>query len=69
MDVKQLLETLLQVHFIQRHSLLNFVLELKNCSKREPGFERCQCLQEMNESNLVKVKVKYANSLKERPHI
>ena len=35
------------------------LLELKNCSKRNPGFERCQCLQAMNESNVERVKVKY----------
>ena len=41
----------------------NLVLELKNCSKRDPGFERCQCLQEMDGSNVEKVKVKSAKAL------
>ena len=38
---------------------LHFVPELKNCSKKEPGFKRCQCLEAMNESNVETVKVKY----------
>ena len=32
--------------------------ELKNCSKKTPGFERCECLQNMDESNADRVKVK-----------
>ena len=31
--------------------------DLKNCSKRTPGFERCECLQNMDESNADRVKV------------
>ena len=45
-----------------------FVLELKNCSKKEPGFERCQCLEAMNESNVETVKVKY-ETVKGKLHI
>ena len=46
--------------FFGKFLSLPFVLELKNCSKKEPGFERCQCLEAMNESNVETVKVKYA---------
>ena len=45
--------------FFGKFLSLPFVLELKNCSKKEPGFERCQCLEAMNESNVETVKVKY----------
>ena len=45
--------------FFGKFLSLLFVLELKNCSKKEPGFERCQCLEAMNESNVETVKVKY----------
>ena len=41
---------------------MHFVLELKNCSKKDPGFDRCQCVETMNESNVEKVKVKYAKA-------
>ena len=46
--------------FFGKFLRLHFVPELKNCSKKEPGFERCQCLEAMNESNVETVKVKYA---------
>ena len=36
----------------------NQTAELKNCSKKTPGFERCECLQDMDESNADRVKVK-----------
>ena len=49
-------------YMISKFLWLNFVLELKNCSKKEPGFERCQCLEAMNESNVETVKVKYAKT-------
>ena len=45
--------------FFGKFLSLPFVLELKNCSKKEPGFERCQCLEAMNEFNVETVKVKY----------
>ena len=45
--------------FFQEVPLTVFLPELKNCSKKEPGFERCQCLQAMDESNVETVKVKY----------
>ena len=41
--------------------------ELKNCSKKTPGFERCECLQDMDESNADRVKVKEFNILCETP--
>ena len=44
--------------FFQEVPLTVFFPELKNCSKKEPGFERCQCLQAMDESNVEIVKVK-----------
>ena len=45
--------------FFAKFVWLHFVPELKNCSKKEPGFERCQCLEAMNESNVETVKVRY----------
>ena len=48
--------------FFGKFLSLPFVLELKNCSKKEPGFERCQCLEAMNESNEETLKVKQARA-------
>ena len=40
---------------------------LKNCSKKTPGFERCECLQDMDESNADRVKVKEFDIFCETP--
>ena len=42
----------------------NQTAELKHCSKRTPGFERCECLQNMDESNADRVKVKLKRNTK-----
>ena len=42
----------------------NRTAELKNCSKKTPGFERCECLQNMDESNADRVKVELNRSVK-----
>ena len=42
----------------------NQTAELKNCSKKTPGFERCECLQNMDESNAERVKVKFRSNTK-----
>ena len=42
----------------------NRTAELKYCSKRTPGFERCECLQNMDESNADRVKVKLKRNTK-----
>ena len=47
--------------------IVNQSAELKNCSKKTPGFERCECLQEMDESNADRVKVKEFDILCETP--
>ena len=47
------------IFFIENQSA-----ELKNCSKKTPGFERCECLQNMDESNADRVKVKLNRSVK-----
>ena len=45
-------------------SIKNRTAELKNCSKKTPGFERCECLQNMDESNADRVKVKLKRNTK-----
>ena len=57
-----LLSSMYQFFFIENQSA-----ELKNCSKKTPGFERCECLQDMDESNADRVKVKEFDLFCETP--
>ena len=45
----------------------NQTAELKNCSKKTPGFERCECPQDMDDSNADRVKVKEFDIFCETP--